>query len=202
MPENLNPNPTGPDEPTGEGDQGVQPTSGDERQDDAAKTGEGDQGDQGDQGDAAAELSAERAARAAAEQRADDAEKEAARLRRSNARGTDLEALRAEIRAEFAGQLVRAELRAAAAGRLRDPADALALVDASALVGAGGEPDPAAIGAAVDQLVKNKPYLAAEPAPAGPVPWGDVGAGQRGTSDPADDEPVTAYERLRRVHRN
>ncbi|MFD8611403.1 MULTISPECIES: hypothetical protein [Streptomyces] len=198
MANDPNPNPTGPDDPTGEGDQGGQPATGNERQDDAAKTGEGDQGDP------SAELSAERTARAAAEKRAETAEAEAARLRRSNAaqKPGDLDALRAEIRTEFAGQLVRAELRAAAAGKLRDPADALALVDVAALVGEGGDPDPAAIAAAVDQLVTDKPYLSAESAPAGPVPWGDVGAGQRGTSGPADDEPVTAYERLRRVQRN
>jgi hypothetical protein len=45
--------------------------------------------------------------------------------------------LREGTRQEFTGQLVRAEIRAAAAGRLRDPADALALVDVAALVGEG-----------------------------------------------------------------
>ncbi|WP_406737614.1 hypothetical protein OG365_07205 [Streptomyces sp. NBC_00853] len=161
---------------------------------------EGDQGKNGkpegepkndDQGD---ELSAERAAREAAE-------REAARLRRSNAatKGTDLDAMREEIRAEFAAQLVRAEVRAAAAGRLRDPADALALVDLDALAGKNGEIDTKAVSAALDALIKAKPYLAA-PDQSGPAPmWGDVGAGQRESAEP---EPASPYERLRRVKRN
>ncbi|MFJ9549078.1 hypothetical protein [Streptomyces erythrochromogenes] len=159
---------------------------------------EGDQGKRAevepkndDQGD---ELSAERAAREAAE-------REAARLRRANAaqRGTDLDALRAEIRQEFTEQLVRAELRAAAAGKLRDPADALALLDVASLAGSGGELDAAAINKAVAELVKAKPYLAA-PDQSGPAPmWGDVGAGQRESAEP---EPASPLERLRRVKRN
>lgn len=143
-----------------------------------------------DQGE---ELSAERTAREAAE-------REAARLRRSNAaqRGTDLEALRSEIRAEFGAQLVRAEVRAAAAGRLRDPADALALVDLDALAGKNGEIDAQAVSAALDALLKSKPYLAA-PSQDQPAPmWGDVGGGQRQSAEP---EPASPYERLRRVKR-
>ncbi|MEV6079622.1 hypothetical protein AB0L80_31600 [Streptomyces sp. NPDC052069] len=193
MPENLNPNPTVPDEPTGakpEGDQGGQPT-GDERQD--KPTGAKPQG----VNEPSIELSAER-------KRADDAEKEAARLRRSNAatKGTDLDALREEIRSEFTGQLVRAEIRAAAAGRLRDPADALALVNVAGLVGESGDVNTAKVAAALDQLVKDKPYLAAPsnetPAPA-PV-WGDVGSGQRGSTEPDQDEPATAFDRLRSAY--
>ncbi|GGV54180.1 hypothetical protein [Streptomyces spectabilis] len=160
----------------------------------AGASGDQDRGEDEhqDQGD---ELSAERKARAAAE-------KEAARLRRANAaqRGTDLDALRTEIRGEFTAQLVRAEVRAAAAGRLRDPADALALVDVAALAGDGGDVDTAAINKAVDELLKAKPYLAAESS-AGtttPAPWGDVGSGQR--EDPGEPEPATPHERLRRAY--
>ncbi|MEU7190937.1 hypothetical protein [Streptomyces sp. NPDC045369] len=140
--------------------------------------------------DQADELSRERTAREAAE-------REVARLRRSNAaqKGTDLDALRDEIRADFTHQLVRAEIRAAAAGRLRDPADALALVDAAALAGKGGDIDTAAIAAAVDQLVKDKPYLAAESASRA---WGDVGAGPRG--DGGEPEPATPLDRLREAY--
>ncbi|MFH8593097.1 hypothetical protein [Streptomyces rimosus] len=146
-----------------------------------------DQGAESD--DQADELSRERAAREAAE-------REVARLRRSNAaqKGTDLDALRAEVRDEFTHQLVRAEIRAAAAGRLRDPADALALVDAAALAGKGGDIDTAAVAAAVDQLVKDKPYLAAESARA----WGDVGAGPR--EDAGEPEPATPLDRLRQAY--
>ncbi|MFI1099791.1 hypothetical protein [Streptomyces melanogenes] len=159
--------------------------------------GEANKGAEGDQANA---VKTAETARAAAEKRASEAEQEAARLRRSNAatKGTDLDALRAEVRAEFTEALVRAELRAAAAGRLRDPADALALVDVAALVGEGGDIDTAAVAAAVDQLVTAKPYLAAESTDPAPV-WGDVGAGQR---EPAEPEPASPYERLRRVKRN
>ncbi|MEW2034898.1 hypothetical protein AB0901_30905 [Streptomyces roseifaciens] len=150
-------------------------------------------------GDQAADVTAERTAREAAEKRAEDAEAEVSRLRRSDAavKDADLDALRAEVRQEFTAQLVRAELRAAAAGRLRDPADALALLDVSALVGDGGDIDAAAVAAAVDQLVKDKPYLAVEQS--GSAPWGDVGAGPR---ESAETEPATPLDRLRRAFGN
>ncbi|GGR71388.1 hypothetical protein GCM10010252_07160 [Streptomyces aureoverticillatus] len=177
-----------------EGDQGAVK---DEHQDQgdspepAGNNGDQDQGEHAqDQTD---ELSEERAAREAAE-------KEAARLRRANAavKGTDLDALRDEIRAEFTHQLVRAEVRAAAAGRLRDPADALALVDVAALAGSGGDVDTAAINKAVDELLKAKPYLAAETSTSTPpAPWGDVGSGQR--EEPGEPEPANPHERLRRA---
>ncbi|MFJ2906872.1 hypothetical protein [Streptomyces sp. NPDC087212] len=161
----------------------------------AGTAGKGAEG--GDQADA---VKTAETARAAAEQRASEAEAEAARLRRSNAaqRGTDLEALRTEIRGEFRDQLVRAELRAAAAGRLRDPADALALLDVAALAGSTGDIDAAAVAAAVEQLVKDKPYLAAAD-PSAPAPvWGDVGAGPRESTD--EPEPATPLDRLRRAY--
>ncbi|MFB6955240.1 hypothetical protein ACFCXP_36975 [Streptomyces niveus] len=157
---------------------------------------ESGKGAEGDQADA---VKTAETAREAAEKRASEAEQEAARLRRSNAatRGTDLDALRDEVRAEFTEQLVRAELRAAAAGKLRDPADALALLDVSALAGSGGDIDAAAVAAAVDQLVKDKPYLAAAD-PSAPAPvWGDVGAGPRESAEP---EPATPLDRLRRAY--
>ncbi|MFI0262086.1 hypothetical protein ACH4OW_23950 [Streptomyces sp. NPDC017056] len=164
----------------------------DEHQDQGEPNRDGQHQDQGaTTGDQADELTRERTAREAAE-------REVARLRRSNAaqKPDDLEALRAEIRDEFTAQLVRAELRAAAAGRLRDPADALALVDAAALAGKGGDIDTAAVVAAVDQLVKDKPYLAAETS-AAPA-WGDVGAGPR--EDAGEPEPATPLDRLRQAY--
>ncbi|MFJ2407103.1 hypothetical protein ACIOUE_38050 [Streptomyces xanthochromogenes] len=180
------------DEPENQG-------KGPENEPEAKNEPQGDQGkgkERGDEpknDDQAEELSAERTAREAAE-------REAARLRRSNAaqKGTDIEAIRSEIRSEFAAQLVRAEVRAAAAGRLRDPADALALVDVDALVGKNGMPDPAAVSAALDALIKAKPYLAASQEGTAPT-WGDVGAGERDTAEP---EPASPYERLRRVKRS
>ncbi|MFD8115455.1 hypothetical protein [Streptomyces microflavus] len=153
-------------------------------------------GAEGDQADA---VKTAETARAAAEKRATEAEQEAARLRRSNAatKGTDLDALRAEVRQEFTEALVRAELRAAAAGKLRDPADALALLDVSTLAGSGGDIDAAAVAAAVDQLVKDKPYLAVADQDGSAPSWGDVGAGPRDTAEP---EPATPLDRLRRAY--
>ncbi|MFF2543999.1 hypothetical protein ACFVUY_15690 [Kitasatospora sp. NPDC058063] len=184
-----NPNPTGP-----EGDRQGEPTTGTG----TATTGpEGNPNPKG--GDQADALAAAESAREAAEKRAETAEAEANRLRRSNAanKGTDLDALKSEIRQEFAAELVRAEVRAAGAGLLRDPADALALLDLSALAGSGAAVNATAVRAALEQLVKDKPYLAADAAEA--PKWGDVGAGPR---QPAEPEPASPYERLRRVQRN
>ncbi|MER5863771.1 hypothetical protein [Kitasatospora sp. NPDC002040] len=192
MPNDPNPNPNpAPTGPTGD----PKPTD-----QDPAKT-PAPSGDPtppgGDQADA---LAAAESAREAAEKRATEAEAESARLRRSNAaqKGTDLDSIRSEIRAEFAAELVRAEVRAAAAGRLRDPADALALVDLSALAGSGGAINATAVTAAITKLLESKPYLAADAPGSTPAPWGDVGAGPRGAAEP---EPTSPYERLRRVKR-
>lgn len=60
-------------------------------------------------------------------------------------------------------RIKKAELRAAGAGKLADPNDALLYVDLSGIdVGEDGEVDRAALTAAIDDLVKNKPYLAAQ----------------------------------------
>ena len=57
----------------------------------------------------------------------------------------------------------KAEVRAAAAGVLTDPADALLYLDLSGFeVGDDGEVDQAAIKAAIEDLAKKKPYLAAQ----------------------------------------
>ncbi|MFJ3858159.1 hypothetical protein ACIPRL_18180 [Streptomyces sp. NPDC090085] len=178
------------DDPQNQGNSGPEGDQGEPQNQPQGDQGNGPEGEPND--DQADELSTERAAREAAE-------REAARLRRANAaqRGTDLDALRAEIRAEFTEQLVRAELRAAAAGKLRDPADALALLDVASLAGSGSELDTDAIGKAVAELVKAKPYLAA-PDQNSPAPmWGDVGAGQHETAEP---EPASPFDRLRRAY--
>ncbi len=67
----------------------------------------------------------------------------------------------AEATAEANARVVRAEVIAAAAKKLQDPADAVAHLDLSKLeVDENGEVDRKAINAAIDQLVKDKPYLA------------------------------------------
>jgi hypothetical protein len=60
-------------------------------------------------------------------------------------------------------RIKKAEVRAAAAGKLSDPADALRFLDLSNIeVSADGEVDSAAVASAIEDLVKSKPYLAAQ----------------------------------------
>ena len=135
-------------------------------------------------------LKADRTARKAAETELAEAKAEAARLRRSNAasRGTDLDAIREEIRAEFKAELTKASLRAEAKGRLRNADDASKFIDSADLDGAE------AVKAAVDALLKDRPYLAAEP-----EGWGDVGGGKHGK---AEQEPASPVDRMRLAFEN
>lgn len=60
-------------------------------------------------------------------------------------------------------RILKAEVRAAAAGKLNDPADALAHIDLSSFeVGDDGAVDSDAIGSAISDLISKKPYLAAQ----------------------------------------
>lgn len=60
-------------------------------------------------------------------------------------------------------RILKAEVRVAAAGKLSDPADALRFLDLSDFeVGSDGEVDADALATAIDDLVKKKPYLAAQ----------------------------------------
>ncbi|WP_405560691.1 hypothetical protein [Streptomyces sp. NBC_01180] len=131
-------------------------------------------------------LSAERDARKAAEKRIAELEAAAKAVTPEapapEVAQPDTEALKAEMRAEFANQLAETSLKAEAKGRLRDPADALLYVDVAALHGA----DESAYTDAIDKLIKNKPYLAAED-------WVDVGTGPRTASKP---EPSSALDRM------
>lgn len=122
------------------------------------------------------------------------AEAEVKRLQRANAavKGTDLEAIKAEIQSEFAVTLAETSLKAEAKGRLVNPADVLLYVKAEDLKGK----DDAAVSKAVDDLLKERPYLAAAD---GPGKWGDVGGGNREASEA---EPVSALDRMRRGYEN
>jgi hypothetical protein len=150
------------------------------------KTGEAELGDAGKKA-----LTAERDARKTAEKERDALKADNDRLRRSNAasKGTDLEAIKTEIRAEFAAQLSETAIKAEAKGRLHDPADALLYIKPDAVNGDD------AIKAAVDQLLKDRPYLAA--AESGAKPWGDVGGGKTPSTE---SEPATPEERMRRAY--
>jgi len=60
-------------------------------------------------------------------------------------------------------RILKAEVRAAAAQKLADPADALRFIDLSEFeVGSEGDVDSEAISVAIDGLLKEKPYLAAQ----------------------------------------
>lgn len=60
-------------------------------------------------------------------------------------------------------RILKAEIRAAAKGVLADPTDALTFIDLSSFeVGDDGEVDAQAITDAIDNLIKSKPYLAAQ----------------------------------------
>ncbi|MEU3686988.1 hypothetical protein [Streptomyces narbonensis] len=192
MPEN--PNPTGPE---GTAPSDADPAAGTGAE--APKNGpEGDQGDAGDQGDpelgeaGKKALKAERDARKAADKKSTELEAENARLRRANAavKGTDVDAIKAEIRAEYATQIAETAIKAEAKGRMNDPADVLLYIKAADVT------DEESITKAVDQLLKDKPYLAAA-SDSGPKPWGDVGGGQRKS---AEAEPASALDRMARAY--
>lgn len=84
--------------------------------------------------------------------------KEAEYAETQKARETEAAAL-----AKANERILKAEIRAAAAGKLNDPADALLYIDLTKFeVGEDGEVDTAAVTAAIEDLAKNKPYLAAQ----------------------------------------
>lgn len=172
--------------------------------------GSGSSGDEGEDKDKLGEggkkaLQAERDARQTAEARIKELEAKLSRKPKDpgatpgdagEGSGPDTEALKKELRDELRDEsnarLVRAEVKAAAAGMLADPADAPRFIDLAKIkVGDDGEPDAKQIKKAIEDLLKDKPYLA------GKQPWGDVGGGGHDTA-PADVEPGMA--RLRHAY--
>jgi hypothetical protein len=106
----------------------------------------------------------------AAEATAREREQELAALR-AQAEGKEAEhkaaleaqRVRDEALAAANERILKAEVRAAATGKLADPADALQFLDLSTLeVSPDGEVDSAAVAAAIETLIKSKPYLAAQ----------------------------------------
>ncbi len=84
---------------------------------------------------------------------------------------------RDEALSEAHTRLVRAEARALATGKLADPSDISSFIDLTTFeVDADGNVDSAAITAAIDALIKSKPYLAAQRV------GGDADAGARGAA--------------------
>ena len=140
-------------------------------------------------------LKAERDARKIAEKELAALRSEVTKLREPSVEASpepavDVEAIKSEIRAEYAAQLAEAAIKAEAKGRLTDPADALLYIKAADV----DTSDEAAVTAAVDALLESKPYLGADQ---GPKPWGDVGGGQRTAPEP---EPKNALERMARAY--
>lgn len=199
MPENPNPNgpaDNGPkDGDPGEGTGNGAPANGpgtEGAKDDKGAEGEDQLGDAGKKA-----LTTERDARKAAEKERDQLKAEVSRLQRSNAavKGTDLEAIKTEIRAEFQTQLAETAIKAEAKGRLQDPADALLFIKTADLDTTSDD----AITKAIDDLLKARPYLAKADAgnTSGAKPWGDVGGGKTPSTEP---EPASPEERMRRAY--
>lgn len=127
-----------------------------------------------------AKLKTERQRRIAAEQAAASKadEDDAAKIRR--------EAERAAT-AKANARIVRAEIKAAASGKLTDPADALTFLSADDFeVDENGDLDTEEIADAIDDLLKRKPYLAAQGGTRRPKP--DRSQGAQGTGTTGTDQ--------------
>lgn len=128
-----------------------------------------------------AKLKAERQKRIAAEGRVHELENgdddEDAKTRRQ----AESDAL-----AKANARIVKAEVRAAAAGKLADPADALNFIDLTEFeVGEDGDVDQDDIAEAIDDLLRRKPYLAAQGGTKSPKPDRSQGAKGKGTGTAA-----------------
>lgn len=126
-------------------------------------------------------LEAERKARRAAERAAKAATAEIEKIKEAQLDETERALVQArreareEALAEVNSRVVKAEVKAVATGKLNDPADALTFLDLSDFeVSEDGTVDTKAIAKAIDELVKTKPYLAAQRV------GGDVDGGARG----------------------
>jgi hypothetical protein len=125
-------------------------------------------------------LREERAARTKAEREAKTAKKELEDLR---AGATEQEKAIAKAKEEGKAEalkganarVIKSEIKAAAAGRLANPAVAVRLLDPDDFTDDDGEVDDKKLKAAIDQLLKDEPYLAGKGRANG-----DAGGGPRG----------------------
>lgn len=145
----------------------------------------------GDAGKAA--LKAERTRAAAAERQAKALQKQLDEIVAANATEGEKAIAkakdegRAEVLSTVNERVLRAEVKAVAGGKLADPADAVKLLDLSQFtVGDDGNVDTKAISTAIDELVKEKPYLA----PAGARPTPLPGGGARPSGGNSIDQQI------------
>jgi hypothetical protein len=83
-------------------------------------------------------------------------------------------------------RIVRAEIKALAGTKLQDPNDAVRLLDLTSFtVDDDGNVDEDAVKAAIDELLKTKPYLAADGGGKGSGKMPNLGQGDRGTTKAA-----------------
>lgn len=175
------------------------PTTGTDTETEQTAAAAADQGDNGattelepegaDQlGDAGKKaLDAMKAKWKAAEKRANEAAAELAKVGKTPDEQAIEEAKRAataEATAKANARILKAEIRAAAAGKLADPADALRLLDVDDFeVSDDGEVDADEIAAAIADLIKSKPYLAADTGKR--YPANDTNATRKGAEGPS-----------------
>ncbi|WP_158633185.1 hypothetical protein [Amycolatopsis sp. WAC 04182] len=101
-----------------------------------------------------------------AKRRAVEAERDTLKSGSTKNGEPDVDQIRREAETAAAAKankrIVRSEIRAAATGKLADPKDALTFIDIDQFeVDENGEVDADEIADAIDDLIKNKPYLAA-----------------------------------------
>ena len=142
-------------------------------------------------------LKAERLARREAERKARELETERDNASKEPAEQA-LDQARREAAAEATGaankRILRSEVRVAAKGRLADPGDALVYLNLEEFeVGEDGEVDSEAIEDAISDLLKRKPYLAAD---TGEKFRGGVDQGAKGKQAKASQLSKAEIEKL------
>jgi len=112
---------------------------------------------------------------------------------RSKSAEQKVDELNATLKAEAEGlrnRLVAETVRASAAQKFTDPGDAVAFLDMTTLLDDDLEPDPVAIGDALDDLLERKPHLAkADPKPRPPA--ANRSQGTSGNPAPSIDSQIS-----------
>lgn len=155
------------DDTDGAADEGTDDDEGDGGQDDDGADSDGQDGDDPEGADALGDKGKRALASMKGKWRAERARARELEQQLAAKDGADeAEAARRKAEADAVAKanarILKAEIRAAAKGRLSDPSDALTFLDLDQFeVGEDGEIDPEEIEDAIEDLLKNKPYLAA-----------------------------------------